>query len=454
MDFFIGVVFMATLIGLLNFWHHQRYIYIYYSGYIFSTTFYAFFHSELGQYIHGLFLHTYKDLGILFSLNLGLLFFTLFIRQYLNIDDTSPKWWLKLNPIWLNLFFNIAFLFINFSGNINQKNSNIWASQMGYLAGLGYFILWTCYIKEILKHNPQKSWIYLLSIFIILTTFFTKELFTETKVVSGLPSASSVFKFALITNIFITTIGLIYRTKIDQKALKYLQPITENQPANFYWTQQQNRKVNSTTIGLQNELQLQRERLARDLHDGIGSQLTHIITKLDMLAIKSEQARQLGLLSDFARETNQILRETIWVLNHEFIEYTLFQQRMSGFLTRIWEERDQPELKISMTENSNLLISPIVAMTIFRIGQEVINNALKYSNADCIEILFRQRTNTIVVEMGDNGRGFDTQKVRNGYGLDNIKKRCSELGGELHLCSSSNGTIVIVELPPTESNML
>ncbi len=208
------------------------------------------------------------------------------------------------------------------------------------------------------------------------------------------------------------------------------------------------------SLQFQNELQLQRERLARDLHDGIGSQLTHIIAKLDMLSINSQLTKQLGEISDFARETNQILRETIWVLNHDCVQYNQLQKRISGFLNRVWEGREQPELIISMKSNSTLLISPIVSMAIFRIVQEVVNNAIKYANATTLEVLFRYRDDTVVIEIGDNGEGFDVLSTKKGYGLNNIHKRCIELGGALILCSTPNGTIVIIELPSSELQLV
>ncbi|MDF7820924.1 histidine kinase [Runella sp. MFBS21] len=211
-----------------------------------------------------------------------------------------------------------------------------------------------------------------------------------------------------------------------------------------------NKSNKDESSNIYNQLQIQRERLARDLHDGIGSQLTHIITKLDILAIKSSDSKQLEMLSDFARETNQILRETVWVLNQKSIEYSLLQKRISSFLNKLWQEREQPELQISMYTGSSLLISPIIAINIFRICQEVVNNALKYSNANCIEINFHQKPNKVRIEIKDNGQGFELTKIQKGYGLDNIRKRCDELGGQLFLVSNSTGTAILFELPPVE----
>lgn len=345
-------------------------------------------------------------------------------------DSVPPGQYLNTGPLFL-LMFNRPRLAGKSSSQKSRLNYN--------------------YAKNLIRRKFRPAWIYITSISFLLLFYFI-TLFLANMSPLGLTFPGLLFfEIVLTVNIFIIIIGLTYLHWMYEKKQKIAQLKTQRHQSNLYEIQQRQQQEEIKLLRLQNELQVQRERLARDLHDGIGSQLTHIVTKLDMLSIRSAQARQLVLLSDFARETNQILRETIWVLNHNYIEYTQFQQRMSGFMNRLWEDKEQPELKISMSEHSTLLISPVVAMTIFRIGQEVINNALKYANADCIEILFRQKSNTIVVEMGDNGSGFDLQKVKRGYGLDNIQKRCSELGGQLALYSAPNGTIVIIELPPSES---
>ncbi|WP_169704910.1 sensor histidine kinase [Runella slithyformis] len=297
-------------------------------------------------------------------------------------------------------------------------------------------------------------WIYSFSVAFLLLFYAFTLFLVNTGHIELTFSGLIFFQVALTANMFIIIIGLTYLHWVYENKHRKSQWKTRKQQKKLHDILQLKQQEEVRRIRLQQELQVQRERLARDLHDGIGSQLTHIVTKLDMLSIRSAQARQLGLLSDFARETNQILRETIWVLNHDYIEYTQFQQRMSGFMNRLWEDREQPELKISMSDHSSLLISPVVAMTIFRIGQEVINNALKYAEADCINIHFRQRSNTVVVEINDNGTGFDLQKVKRGYGLDNIQKRCSELGGQLLLYSAPTGTTVMIELPPSEPKPL
>ena len=89
-----------------------------------------------------------------------------------------------------------------------------------------------------------------------------------------------------------------------------------------YKAERQRQVEEMKVLRLENELQEQRERLGRNLHDGLGSQLTHIISRLDLMAYTgSPDANQLLRLSEFAREMNQTLRETTWLLDHEIIYF-------------------------------------------------------------------------------------------------------------------------------------
>lgn len=199
---------------------------------------------------------------------------------------------------------------------------------------------------------------------------------------------------------------------------------------------------------LHTQLKNQREQIARDLHDGIGSQLTHIISRLDIMAFSHKASEeQLADLRDFTSETFQQLRETIWVLNQPEIPYGNLAERVRGLLTRISSEMEYPKLKIVAYGDSEVLLAPHMASSIFRIVQESVNNAMKYAGASTISVCLAIDHNTLIVQISDDGRGFCPDQVAKGYGLMNIKKRAEELNGFLDLDSSADGTNVFVEFP-------
>ena len=363
--------------------------------------------------------------------------------QLLNIRSKKYKFLSTFNIFLLILIISFASLIV-YPSFFSQRPFYIFFYHASLIVNLFYFILSAYYSKT--PFNPIFFSLHTLSIISILVFYIINIVFINTEFHTLNFTHSHLLLTALLVTTTMITSSLVTQNWFYRKTREIL---LKN--ANVFTKNHANTtKEKDKSSSIHNQLQIQRERLARDLHDGIGSQLTHIITKLDILAIKSDDSRQLELLSDFARETNQILRETVWVLNQNNIEYSLLQKRISSFLNKLWQEREYPELQIAMSAKSSLLISPIIAMNIFRICQEVVNNALKYANANCIEITFHQKPHKVLIEIKDNGSGFELTKMQKGYGLDNIRKRCDELGGQLFLVSNSTGTAILFELPPVE----
>jgi signal transduction histidine kinase len=87
-------------------------------------------------------------------------------------------------------------------------------------------------------------------------------------------------------------------------------------------------------------------------------------------------------------------------------------------------------------------------MNIYRIIQEAINNALKYADANAIDVQFKKVENELFVSIIDNGKGFDPTTVEEGNGLNNMKKRAHEIDGNINIHSeTSKGTTVQLQMP-------
>lgn len=202
-------------------------------------------------------------------------------------------------------------------------------------------------------------------------------------------------------------------------------------------------------LKLEKDLNFQRERLGRDLHDCFGSQLTHIISRLDLLTTTNNlDLHQLLRINEFAREMNQTLRETIWVLDQESITAIALGTRLHSMLLKIWEDRDAPILNWQFKNIAeNKMIQPFLALQIIRIVQEATNNALKYASASQVTVKVTVKKNKLLLNIIDNGCGFDADIKRHGYGISNIGKRAEELRGCFRLTSSSSGTCIDVWVP-------
>lgn len=218
-----------------------------------------------------------------------------------------------------------------------------------------------------------------------------------------------------------------------------------------YEAERQRQAEEIKALRLENELQAQRERLGRDLHNGFGSQLTHIISRLDLMAhANSPDPNQLLRLSEFAREMNQTLRETIWLLGHETITVEAFAARLYGLLLKIWDDRETPVLRWQLLNTpQNPVLPPLVALHLVRITQEATNNALKYAGATQIQVTVAVRKTNLLLTITDNGRGFNAATVSEGFGLTNLRKRAEEVNGTFNLRTSPAGTCININIPLT-----
>jgi len=202
-------------------------------------------------------------------------------------------------------------------------------------------------------------------------------------------------------------------------------------------------------LKLENDLSSQRERLGRDLHDCFGSQLAHVISRLDLLSNTQEaDQQQLLRLNDFVREMNRTLRETIWVLDQELVTARVFGARVQGMLFKIWEDLDSPMLNWQFeTDSEQLLIQPFPALQVIRIIQEGTNNALKYAGAAQVTVKMIVQKSRVLLSIVDDGCGFDASTIGHGYGISNIRRRTEAINGNFVLETSPAGTCLEINVP-------
>jgi len=208
-------------------------------------------------------------------------------------------------------------------------------------------------------------------------------------------------------------------------------------------------------IETQNQLQEQRLRISRDLHDNIGAQLTFIISSIDNLKFgfteMSEQLRnKLSGISIFTSQTIYELCDTIWAMNKENITIEDLQARISNFIEQAKSASEQTDFSFNMDGDvsENQMFSSLEGVNIYRIIQEAVNNSLKYASAKSIEVNISKGQHKYKIDISDDGKGFDQNIVVLGNGLNNMKKRSREIGGEIEFLSKiGEGTKVVLEFP-------
>ncbi|MEI6603868.1 MAG: ATP-binding protein [Verrucomicrobiota bacterium] len=208
----------------------------------------------------------------------------------------------------------------------------------------------------------------------------------------------------------------------------------------------------------QHALDQERVRIARDLHDEIGANLSHI-SILSSLAAKPSTESSISRehnaeVANVARQTILAFDEILWSINPG--NDTL--SSLSHFICRRTEEILAPgkltcqfELDESFPER---FVPPQLRHGLLLAVKEALHNILKHAAATRVEVSCVMQGKDFLVRISDNGCGFDPQAVastthaRQGHGLVNMRRRLAELGGDCRLESSiGSGTRITFRLP-------
>ncbi|MGJ8684968.1 MAG: tetratricopeptide repeat-containing sensor histidine kinase [Nonlabens sp.] len=206
-------------------------------------------------------------------------------------------------------------------------------------------------------------------------------------------------------------------------------------------------------IETQNKLQEQRLRISRDLHDNIGSQLTFLISSLDNLkyAKNVDQVtanNSLENLSDFTRNTMGELRDTIWAMNKKEISLKDIEERSTSMISRLNTVLSlNQSIEVDFDIRNEYIFSTVYGMHIFRIIQESVNNAIKYSGASLIILKIESQNSHLIITITDNGKGFDLNNYEPGNGIKNIKERARLINSKVVFDSSDEGTSIQLFIP-------
>jgi signal transduction histidine kinase len=175
------------------------------------------------------------------------------------------------------------------------------------------------------------------------------------------------------------------------------------------------------------QIQLERERISRDLHDNLGAYASAISSDIDQITGSTAvEKRVFDNLKENASEIMNNLRNTIWALNKENITVTGISDRFKNYIQKIQPAYPDKKMFIQEHIDTNHSLSPVIALNIFRIMQEAVHNALKHSGADHIIIDISSHS-FVQVYVADNGRGFLIPvEGYSGYGLQNMQSRATE----------------------------
>lgn len=201
-----------------------------------------------------------------------------------------------------------------------------------------------------------------------------------------------------------------------------------------------------------NAVQEERQRIARELHDSVTQALYGIslyaeaATRRLQSGDTASATRHLHSLQETTFEALQEMRLLIFELRPPLLDQ---EGLVSALQTRLEAVEGRSSINTKLVIESQLQLVATTEQALYRITQEALNNVLKHAHAKHVTVSLRQEQTLLILEVSDDGVGFDPSTLcsNGGLGLKGIVERVAQLGGRLRLESGSGaGTRVRVEL--------
>ncbi len=200
------------------------------------------------------------------------------------------------------------------------------------------------------------------------------------------------------------------------------------------------------------EKQQIRNRIATDLHDEIGSNLSSIMLLTSLMDNNLKENKTANNYTsniyNAAKVSAEAIRDIVWFINPS-------SDNVGRLLSRMNETANAMLKGLTFSVNSSKIgnidkLTPEVKRNLFLAYKEILNNIIKHSNANNVEIKIWEERNILNLLVKDNGIGFDENEVNLGNGLKNLRSRVNKIGGSIEIISQdNNGTSVFISVEMT-----
>lgn len=205
-----------------------------------------------------------------------------------------------------------------------------------------------------------------------------------------------------------------------------------------------------------------RKKLARDLHDGPTQNVAAIAMRMSIIyrmleRTPDEVPAELKKIEEIARKTTKEIRHMLFTLRPLVLENQGIAAALEQLAEKMKETHEQA-VAVKVSREAEQALDSQQQGPIFYIVEEAVGNARKHAQAKLISVTLNRQEDVVVVQIADNGVGFDTKAVEANYdsrgslGMVNLKERTELLGGTLRIESKvGRGTTITVLVPIKDS---
>ena len=207
----------------------------------------------------------------------------------------------------------------------------------------------------------------------------------------------------------------------------------------------------------------ERHRIARDLHDHLGQQLTALRLKLESIRSKTTDPLVLDEVAEtqaYATRIDMDINYLAWELRPTELDNLGLIDSLSSFV-REWSTTYAINAEFHSSRNKNGRYNAELETNLYRIVQEALNNILKHADAKSVNVLLEERDDLLILIIEDDGDGFKPDSARRngssgkGLGLIGMRERTALLGGTLEIeTRPGEGTTIYARVPvrPADTN--
>jgi two-component system, NarL family, sensor histidine kinase UhpB len=197
----------------------------------------------------------------------------------------------------------------------------------------------------------------------------------------------------------------------------------------------------------------ERRRIAREMHDQFGEQLTALARGIDALkahgADDSGLRARIDLLERIARQLDRDVDHLVWELRPTALDDLGLRAALANYVED-WSKRVGIPVALHCTGLLDDRLSSEAETTLYRIAQEALTNVAKHSRATHVEIILERRGDSVLLIVEDDGIGFESgsdERRASGFGLLGMHERAALVGARLQIESSAGqGTTVFLRM--------
>ena len=216
------------------------------------------------------------------------------------------------------------------------------------------------------------------------------------------------------------------------------------------------RQVRDLLGRLVSRQEAERRRIAREIHDQLGQEMTGLRLNIELLATNPSPEQHV-LTQQLAERLDRSIDFLAWELRPAAIEYVGLPQALTALVTE-WSQRFRIPAECHVSRLDGIQFELDVASNAYRLVQEALHNVYKHAKATHVHVRVDRHEDNVVIAVMDDGCGFvpgdAASETATHLGLVGMRERSALIGGELNIESSPDqGTAVFLRIPVRDSTL-